>query len=148
MSRRENFRFFDKKLSKLSDFYYLEPGVYPSITDIVETMNTLIEERHKHSETCIAVEVSRRTQKVKIYLANEGSSLAFFSTDLGHIFRRNVGDEFGVMLRRKAPHKPKFAYDIVRIHSIMKYTELIEYNILGDTKAPLLPCFFFRSSRL
>ena len=35
---------FDEKLSKSSDFYYLEPGLYPSITDIAEAMNTLIEE--------------------------------------------------------------------------------------------------------
>ena len=34
--------FFDKKLSKSSEFYYLGPGLYPSITDIVEAMNTLI----------------------------------------------------------------------------------------------------------
>ena len=69
--------FFDNKLSKSSEFYYLEPGLYPSITDIVEAMNTLIQEKHNHSENCITVKVSRRTQKVEIYLANEGSSLAF-----------------------------------------------------------------------
>ena len=80
------FMFFDKKLSKSSEFYYLESSLYPSITDIVEAMNTLIQERHNHSENCVTVKVSRRTQKVEIYLANEGSGLAFFSTDLGHIF--------------------------------------------------------------
>ena len=137
--------FFDQKFSTSSEFYYLEPGLYPSITDIVEAMNTLIQERHNHSENCVTVEVSRRTQKVEIYLANEGSGLAFFSTDLGHIFGSNVGNEFGVMLRRKRPHKPEFAYDIVRIHSLMIYTDLIEYNIVGDTKAPLLRCFPFIS---
>ena len=78
--------FFEKKLSKSSEFYYLEPGLYPSITDFVEAMNTLIQERHNHSEKCITVKVFRRTQKVEIYLANEGSALAFFSTDLRHIF--------------------------------------------------------------
>ena len=78
--------FFDKKLSKLSEFYYLEPGLYPSITDISEAMNTLIQERHNHSENCITVKVSQRKQKVQIYLANDGSGLAFFSTDLRHIF--------------------------------------------------------------
>ena len=36
---------FDQKLSKSSELYYLEPGLYPSITDIVEAMNTLIQER-------------------------------------------------------------------------------------------------------
>ena len=139
------FMFFDRKLSKSSDFYYLERGLYPSITDIVEAMNTLNQERHNHSENCVTVKVSRRTQKVEIYLANEGSGLALFSTDLGHIFGSNVGSEFGVMLRGKGPHKPKFAYDIVRIHSLMIYTNLIEYNIVGDTKAPLLRCFPFIS---
>ena len=44
------FMFFDKKLSKPSKFYYLEPGLYPSIADIVETMNILIQERHNHNE--------------------------------------------------------------------------------------------------
>ena len=42
------------------------------------------------------------------------------------------------MLRRKGPHKPEIAYDIVRIHSLMIYTDLIEYNVDGDTKAPNL----------
>ena len=63
--------------------------------------------------------------------------------DLGHIFGSNVGNEFGVMLRKKSPHKPEIAYDIVRIHSLMIYKDLIEYNILGDTKASLLRCFLF-----
>ena len=139
------FLFFDKKLSKSSEFYYLEPRLYPSIRDIVEAMNILFHERHNHSENCIKVKVSRRTQKVEIYLANEGSGLAFFSTDLGHIFGSNVVNEFGVMLRGKGPHKPEFAYDIVRIHSLMTYTDLIEYNIVGDTKALLLRCFPFIS---
>ena len=115
--------FFGKKLSKSSEFYYPEPGLYPSITDSVDAMKTLIQERHNHSENCMTVKVSRRTQKVEIYLANEVSGLAYFSTDLGHIFGSNVGNIFGVMLRGKGPHKPVFVYDIVRIHSLMIYTD-------------------------
>ena len=102
-------------------------------------MNTLIQERHNHSESCITVKVSRRTQIVDIYLASEGSGLAFFSTHLSHIFGRNVGDELRVMLRGKGPHKPEFAYDF------MIYTDLIEYNIVGDTKTSLLRFFLFIS---
>ena len=37
------FMFFDNKLSNSSELNYLEPGLYPSITDIVEAMNTLIQ---------------------------------------------------------------------------------------------------------
>ena len=106
------FMFFDKKLSKSSEFYYLEPGLYPSFTNIVEAMNILIQGRHNHSENCIKVKVSRIMQKVEIFLAIEASGLAFFSTDLGHIFGSNVGNEFGAMLRGKVPHKPEFAYDL------------------------------------
>ena len=139
------FMFFDKKLSKSSEFYYLEPGLYPSITDIVEAMNVLIQERHNHSENCIKFKVSRKTKKVEIYLANEASGLAFFSTDLGRISGSKVGNEFGVMLKGKGPQKQESAYDIVRIHSLMIYTDLVEYNIVRDTKAPLLRCFPFIS---
>ena len=35
------FMFYDRKLSKSSEFYYRDPGLYPSNTDIVEAMNTL-----------------------------------------------------------------------------------------------------------
>ena len=101
------FRFFDKKLSKSSEFYYLEPGLYSSTTNFVEAMNTLIQERHNHSENCVTVKVSRRTQNVEIYLANEGSGLAFFSTDLEHIFGSNVGNDLGVMLRGKRTSQTK-----------------------------------------
>ena len=101
-------------------------------------MNTLIQDRQNHSESCITVIASRGTQKVDNYLANEGSGLAFFSTDMGHIFESNVGNELGVMLRGKGPLKPEFAYDIIRIYSLMLYADLIEYKIVGDTKAPWL----------
>ena len=64
-SHEGKFMFFDKKFSKSSEFYYLEPGLCPSITDIVEAMNTLIQEKHYHSENCITVKVSPRTQKIR-----------------------------------------------------------------------------------
>ena len=112
---------------------------------MVEAMNTLIQEEYNHSGICITVKVSRRRQKVEMYLENKGSGLSFFSMDLERIFGCNVGNEFGVMLRGKGPHKANFAYDIVRILSSMIYTDLIEYNIVGDTKAPVLRCILFIS---
>ena len=108
-------------------------------------MNTLIQERNNHNETCITVKVSRRKQKVVVMPANDTSGLAFCSTNLGHIFGKNVGNEFGVLTIGNVPHEPEFAYDIVRIHSLMNYSNLVEYNIVGDTKTPLLRCFSFIS---
>ena len=37
------FIFYDEKLSKTTEAYYLEPGLYSSKTEIVEAMNTLIQ---------------------------------------------------------------------------------------------------------
>ena len=46
--------FFDlNKLSKSYELQYLDPGLFPSFTDIVEAMNTLIQETHNHSKSCI-----------------------------------------------------------------------------------------------
>ena len=108
-------------------------------------MNTLVQEKNNHNESCITVKVSRRSQKVVIILANDTSGLVFCSTDLGHIFGNNVGNQFGVLMKGKGPHEPQFAFDIVRIHSLMIYSDLVEYSIAGDTKAPLLRCFPFIS---
>ena len=66
----EKIMFFEKRLSKLSAFQYLEPGLDFSVTDIAEVMNTLIQEKHSNNESCITDKRSRRTQKVDIYLAN------------------------------------------------------------------------------
>ena len=84
----EKFKFFDEKLSKSKSTNNLEPGLYTSITgivDIVEAMNTLIQDRNNQNETCITVKVSRRTRKVVIILANDTSGIAFYSSDLGDI---------------------------------------------------------------
>ena len=85
------FKLFDERLSKCTSTYSIEPGLYTFITDIVEAMNTFIQERINHSETCIKVKVSRRIQKVAFLLANDNSGLAFGSTDLAHIFGNNFG---------------------------------------------------------
>ena len=108
-------------------------------------MNTLIQERNKHNKTCRPVKFSRRLQKVANMLSNDASGLAFCCTDLGQIFGNNVGNEFGALMIRRSHHEPEFAYDIVRIHSLTVYSDLIENNIVADTKAPLLRCFPFIS---
>ena len=132
--KRWEISFFDERLPKSTSAYNLEPGLYISIKDIVEAMNVLIHERNNHYETCITVKASHQTQKVVIMLANDTSGLAFCSTDLGHIVGNNVGNESGVQVIEKRPNEPKFAYDIVRIHSLIIYSNLVVYNIVGDTK--------------
>ena len=135
--------FYDEKLSNLTEAYYLEPGLYSSITDIVEATNTLIQGRNNHRDTCITIKVSEVTQKIKVYSANGKTSLAFFSTDLGHVFGGDVRNDLGKLMCGKRSHEQTFVYDIVRIHSLMIYTDIVEYKIVGDTKTSLLRFFPF-----
>ena len=93
--------FYDEKLSKTTEAYYPERCPSSSITDIVEAINTLIQERNNHRDTCITIKVSRVTQKLKVNLANEESSLAIFSTDLRHIFGGEVRNDSGILMRGK-----------------------------------------------
>ena len=57
---------------------------------------------------------------------------------LRHIFRSEAGNEFGAMLRGKRSHKQEFAHDLFRIHFLVIYTDMIEYNIDGDMEASLI----------
>ena len=95
--------------------YYLEAGLYSSRTDIVEAMNTLKQERNNHRDIFFTIKISRLTQKIKVYLAMEASSLAIFSTDLGHMFWGEIRKGLGLLLFEKGPLEPTYAYDIVRI---------------------------------
>ena len=112
-------------------------------------MNTLIQDRHNHNENWFTVEVSPRTQKVEIYLANEGSGLAFFSTDLEHNLASKVGIEFGVTLREKATDKNlEFVQDIVS--SLSWHTQTWLSTKMLATKKPhcCVAFFLFQSSKL
>ena len=73
----EKFKFFDIFFQNRQNFFYLEPGLCLSITDFVDAESNFFKKRHNHSESCITVKVSRRTQKVEIYLAKEGSGFGF-----------------------------------------------------------------------
>ena len=84
-------------------------------------------------------------QKHKIYPANEESGLSFLSKDLGQTSDSKVGNDFAAMFWWKRPYKPEIASDFVRIHSLMIYMDLIAYNIVGDTKVPVLRLLFFIS---
>ena len=58
----------------------------------------------------------------------------------------DVQNNLEIAIRGKGLHKATFACDIVRIHSLLVYTDVVEYNVVGDTKALLLRCFPFLSN--
>ena len=68
------------------------------------------------------------------------------SSDLSHFFSCDLEqNQTGVIMSGKGPHYLQYSYDIIRIRSLMIYTHIIEYRIVGDTKTPLLRCIPFMS---
>ena len=68
------------------------------------------------------------------------------SADLSRIYGCDIEqNQTGVVMKRKGPHYPQNSYDIIRIHSLMIYSDIIEYKIVADTQTPLLPCIPFIS---
>ena len=67
------------------------------------------------------------------------------SINLEHIFGSDVHKDGGILMPGKRQSKPLFAYNDVRIFSLLFYTDFVEYKIVRDTKAPLLRCFPFMS---
>ena len=133
-----NFAFFSQHSQALYD-------VLQKKIENLELIQSENFESIDHSESCITVKVSPKTQKIEICLANEVSVWRFFSTEQRVICRGNVGNELAVMLKRKGPHIPEFAHDIVCIHFLMIDTGLIKDSFVGDTKFPVLRCFRFIS---
>ena len=127
--------------TKPSDCYTLDPGLYPSISDIVNEMNKKIQALEKYEKTPIRLHVNKITQQIPLSLPNENSLLVVFSADLCHVF--GCGEAvywMGVFMSGAGPHFHNFPYDIVRIHTLMIYSDIVEYNIVVDTKAALLRC--------
>ena len=87
------FLFHDNKLSETKDYYYLEPGLYHSITHILEAMNSLIQNRNNHKTICIGVKVDRRNQKVAFLLFNVESSSVISNIEFGPIFGGDVRND-------------------------------------------------------
>ena len=132
--------------TKPSDYYTLDPDLYPSISDIVSEMNRKNQEREKHEKTPIKLHVNKITQRISLSLPNQNNLIVIFSADLCHV----LGCEeavygMGVFMSGAGPHFSKFPYEIVRIHTLMIYSDIVEYNIVGDTKAALLRCIPFIS---
>ena len=94
----------------------------------------------------VYVAVDKITQKVGVHLPENQSLFIIQSADLSHIFGCDLEqNQTGVTMKGKGPYYPQYSYDIIRIHSLMIYSGITEYNIVGDTKTPLLRCIPFIS---
>ena len=66
------------------------------------------------------------------------------SAGLSHNFGCDLEqNQTGVIMKGKGRHCPQYSYDIIRIHFLMVYSDIIKYNIVGDTKTPFTALYSF-----
>ena len=97
-------------------------------------------------KTPIKSHVNKITQRISLSLPNQSSLLVNFGGDLCHGFGCcEAVYGMGVFMGGGGPHFTKFPYDTARKHTLKIYSDIVEYNIVGDTKAALLRCIPFIS---
>ena len=97
---------------------FFNPGLCPSISDIVNETNRKIQEREEYEKTSIKLHVTKITQRISLSLPNQNPLIVIFSADLCHVFGcEEAVYGLGVFMSDGGPHFPKFPYDIVRIHT-------------------------------
>ena len=83
--------------------------------------------------------VHKITEKIATHLLEDQSVFIIQSADLSHIFGCDLDqNQTGIIMKGNGPHHPQKLYDIVRINSLMIYSDIIDYSIVGDTNTPLL----------
>ena len=119
----------------------IEPGLYPSIVDIVVDMNNKTRAReHLGEYNRIYVSVDKITQKVAVHLPENQSLFIIQSVDLSQIIGcDSEQNQTGVIMKGKGPHYPQYSYNTIRMHSLILYSDIIEYIIVGDTTSSLSP---------
>ena len=111
------------------------PGMFLSLDEIFQSMNDALRLRNRQSVE-LKWKVDSITRHCEIELASDKSQLVFASQDLCSI----LGFSQSVWFSSKRPHRSEFPIDILRFHSVMVYTDIVEFSIIGDTKAPILRC--------
>ena len=109
-------------------------------------MNNKIRDRPAFGYNGIYLSIDKITQKVFVPLPENQSLFINQSSDLSHTFSCDLEqNQTGVIIKGKCPHYPEFSNDIIRIQSVMIYSDIIENNTVGNTKTPLLRCIPFIS---
>ena len=126
----------------------IEPGFYPSFIDIVVAMNNKTRGRldaQSFQYNGIYVSVDKITPKI-VHLPEYQSVFIVQIADLSHVFGCDLEqNQTGVNMKGKGSQYPQYSHDIKWKHSLMIYIDIIEYNIVGDAKTPIVRCIPFIS---
>ena len=127
--------------TKPSDYYTLDPGLYPSISDIVNEMNRKIQEREKYEKTPIKLHVNKITQRISL-----SDTKAALLRCIPFISKVKNGDIISTGQYMNYQNFPNLQFKKIlknSFHSIKlelrdSYGEKVPFNSVGVTRAVLM----------
>ena len=82
--------------------------------------------------------MDERTEDQSVFIIQSANLSPIFGCDLD---KNQTEDVTG----GKGPNHPQYSYNIMRIHSLIICSDVLDYNRIGDTKIPILFCILFIS---
>ena len=119
-------------------FGRISAGIYHSVTEIIERIheNSVLLWHNKKEPFMIEWEILRESKKL-LFRMQRGIRMKFTSDDISQVLGFTKDQWITNVVVSSYP------INIPRIHSIMLYTDIVEYSIVGDVKVPLLRSFPF-----
>ena len=120
--------------------FNLPPGMYNSVDKIIQTIDEASRKVRPKNNMTMQASVMDSSGLVELTLEKH-QAFVIQSEDLSSVL--GIPINLPVPFGHPTTHIGKFPVDFTRIHSVMVYTDIVEHDIVGDTKAPLLRSFPF-----
>lgn len=142
------FKFFNDITSRSEtdeDVTFTIPkGMYYSAMEIVKHMNKLIKDKYNKPSSDLPIKLTWNALDYHIELTLENEIVVLDlsgSNDLLHIFGFDKKKQGILKGQEKLSWRGDFPVDIVRIHSFLVYSDIVDHGVVGDAKAPILRSF-------
>ena len=118
----------------------LPPGMYRSVDEIIGTINEVSLKVRPKNKMTMTADLMDFSGLLELNIERH-QAFVVHSEDLSSVL--GIPKDLPLPFGDPTTYVGKFPVDFTRIHSVMVYTDIVEHNIVGDTKAPLLRSFPF-----
>lgn len=118
-------------------YFTLRSGRYSSVQEVIDEMNFQVEMCLKLKKSVINATFDPRNLSISFTLPSEKYSLRVLDDDLANV----LGLQKEFPYDGKGKHYSRMSTDLARFHSLMVYCDIVDDNVVGDVRAPLLRSF-------
>lgn len=118
----------------------LPSGMYNTIDEVIEEIDKVSSKARPKDKMTMTAKVMDLNGLLRLELG-KNQAIVIHSEDLSSVL--GIPRDLPIPFGDPNSHISKYPVDLTRVHSVMVYSDIVEYDIVGDTKAPLLRTFPF-----